>query len=67
MQDLFLRKQDLEVLTGPLNKEQFQLLESLRLQGQTAGTLDSLNLNLNMQGPAGSVALNGFTQLQGTF
>ncbi|MFH5885093.1 hypothetical protein ACG2F4_12340 [Halalkalibaculum sp. DA3122] len=67
VEDLFLRKQDLEVVTGPLNQAQFSLFEDLQVSGATSGTPDSLNLDLNLQGPAGSIAAKGFTQLRTPF
>lgn len=67
LDDLFLRKRDLEVITGPLNEAQFNVFESLRVKGNTTGTLDSLNTDLNMQSPAGSLTLNGFAQLRSPF
>ncbi len=67
LQEFILRPQDLEVLTGPLNQEQYQVLDSLQLEGEAEGTLDSLNMDLSLKGKTGSIAVNGFTQLRSPF
>ncbi|MDR8390401.1 translocation/assembly module TamB [Aliifodinibius sp. S!AR15-10] len=67
LQDLALRKRDLEVITGPLNQAQFQVFESLRMKGKVAGTPDSLDMDLNIDSPSGAIGVKGYTQLRSPF
>lgn len=63
MSQVVLQKNDVEIFSGPLNENQFSLLDSLRFEGRANGTRDSLDLDINVDSPNGELSLIGGTKL----
>lgn len=64
MEEVVLQKDDLEILTGPLEETQFSLINQLRFEGKVNGSDDSLNVDVNIESPNGKLALIGGTTLK---
>ncbi|MGK7368961.1 MAG: AsmA family protein, partial [Candidatus Halalkalibacterium sp. M3_1C_030] len=63
MSEVVLQKNDVEIFSGPLNEEQFSLLDSLRFEGKANGSLDTLDVDVNINSPNGELSLLGGTKL----
>ncbi|NGP76873.1 hypothetical protein G3570_09530 [Balneolaceae bacterium YR4-1] len=67
MSQVVLQKNDVEIFSGPLNENQFSLLDSLRFEGKANGTRDSLDFDINVYSPKGDLSLIGGTRLTRPF
>lgn len=65
--EVFLRKKDIEVFSGPLDEKQFNVLENLQFNGRVNGTEDSLDVDLSLNSPYGLLELQGGSQLKQPF
>ena len=63
MSEVVLQKDDVEVFTGPLRENQFSLLDSLSFDGKANGSIDSLNIDIDIDSPNGKLSLFGGTTL----
>lgn len=67
MDEVVLQKDDLEILTGTLEERQFDLLNQLRFDGKANGSMDSLNVDLDIESPNGRVVMVGGTRLKAPY
>ncbi len=67
MSEVVLQKNDVEIFSGPLNENQFSLLDSLRFEGKANGSKDSLEVDINVNSPKGQLTLQGGTRLAEPF
>ena len=63
MSEVVLQKNDVEIFSGPLDENQFSLLDSLRFEGKANGSKDSLDFDINVNSPKGELSLLGGTKL----
>ena len=64
MSEVVLQKDDVEIFTGPLRENQFSLLDSLSFDGKANGSVDSLDLDINIDSPNGELSLKGGSTLK---
>ena len=65
--ELLMRKQDLEVFTDSLREKQFDILEDLSVSGSANGSLDSVNVDVELGSRFGNVKVKGSSQLKEPF
>ncbi len=63
MAEVVLQKDDLEIFTGPLNEDQYSLLNALQFNGKADGSRDSVDVNIDVQSPYGRLSLVGGSRL----
>ncbi|WP_138429253.1 translocation/assembly module TamB domain-containing protein [Fodinibius saliphilus] len=63
LDELKLRKRDINKLSSSLSAPQYQALENLRASGKAAGTLDSVAVDLKFESPLGKLAMKGRSDL----
>src|SRR5699024_7130231 len=65
--EVYLTKNDVEIFSGPLNEQQFDVLEDLQFKGRANGSYDSLSVDLSLNRPYGQLSLHGGSQLKRPF
>lgn len=63
LEELELHQEDIKQLADSLTAPQYRALENLVISGQAAGTLDSLDADLQLESPIGKMTVKGQSQL----
>ncbi|NGP86765.1 translocation/assembly module TamB domain-containing protein [Fodinibius halophilus] len=64
LDELTLYKKDINKLTPTLSAPQYQALENLRASGKAAGSLDSVEVDLQFESPLGELTMKGQSDLK---
>jgi len=67
IRDLFVRKKDVEVFTGTLDEQQYNILENLVVNGHANGSRDSVLVDVNLKSPMGALEVNANSRLKSPF
>jgi len=63
LDEVSLYKQDIDRLTDSLAAPQYKALENVTASGEAAGTLNSINVDLQLESPLGRLSMKGQSQL----
>ena len=63
LDELVLREQDVRKVVASLETQQYRLLESLSARGKVAGSIDSVSVDVALDGMAGRLDVRGYSQL----